>query len=166
MNCTYNNYTEAVATCSAAQQHSIFALQILYKLYSLQLNCTYSNYTEAAYSAAQQHSSFTVQIQFFYSEQIIITIRLATETDAETILLRQGCKMSFLPQTFWGRKRWSLNLQRHPYATIIFGSSPRVTHPTNFSPLSTPIFTHHQAVEPKRPTSSLRHRHIPISLLA
>ena len=100
LNCTYNNYTEAAATCSAAQQHSIFTVQILYKLYSLQLNCTYSNYTEAAYSAAQQHSTFTVQIQFFYSEKIIITIRLATETDAETILLRQGCKMSFLPQTF------------------------------------------------------------------
>jgi len=38
-------------------------IQILYKLYILQLNCTYSNYTEAAAtcSAAQQHSTFTVQ---------------------------------------------------------------------------------------------------------
>jgi hypothetical protein len=35
-----------------------FTVQILYKLYSLQLNCTYSNYTEAAAtrSAAQQHT--------------------------------------------------------------------------------------------------------------
>ena len=64
LNCTYSNYTEAAATCTAAQQHSIFTVQILYKLYSLQLNCTYSNYTEAAAtcSAAQQHSTFTVQI--------------------------------------------------------------------------------------------------------
>jgi len=39
--------------------HSTFTVQILYKLYSVQLNCTYSNYTEAAdkYSAAQQHST-------------------------------------------------------------------------------------------------------------
>jgi len=46
-----------------AQQHSKFTVEILYKLYSLQLNCTYSNYTEAAatFSAAQQHGTFTVQ---------------------------------------------------------------------------------------------------------
>ena len=43
--------------------HSTFTVQILYKLYSLQLNCTYSNYTEAAAtcSAEQQHNTFTVQ---------------------------------------------------------------------------------------------------------
>jgi hypothetical protein len=46
--CTYSNYTEAAATCSAAQQQSTFIVHILYKLFSLQLNCTYSNYTEAA----------------------------------------------------------------------------------------------------------------------
>ena len=45
LNCTYSNYTEAAATCSAVQQHSTFTAQILY---SLQRNCTYSNYTEAA----------------------------------------------------------------------------------------------------------------------
>ena len=46
--------------------HSRFTVEILYKLYSLQLNCTYSNYTEAAVtcSAAQQHSTFTVQIRY------------------------------------------------------------------------------------------------------
>ena len=48
LNCTYRNYTEAAATCSAVQQHSTFTVQILYKLYSLELNCTYGNYTEAA----------------------------------------------------------------------------------------------------------------------
>ena len=66
LNCTYSNYKEAAATCSAAQQDSTFTVQILYKLYSLQLNCTYSNYTEAAAtcSAAQQHSTFTVQILY------------------------------------------------------------------------------------------------------
>ena len=47
-NCTYSIYTEAAATCSAAQQHSTFTVQILYKLYSQQLNCTHSNYKEAA----------------------------------------------------------------------------------------------------------------------
>ena len=40
-----SNYTEAAATSSAAQQHSTFTVQILYKLYSLQLNCTYNNNT-------------------------------------------------------------------------------------------------------------------------
>ena len=66
MNCTYSNYTEAAATCSDAQQHSTFTVQILYKLYSLQLNCTSSNYKEAAAtcSATQQHSTFTVQILY------------------------------------------------------------------------------------------------------
>jgi len=43
--------------------YNTFTVQILYKLYSLQLNCTYSNYTQAAAtcSAAQQHNTFTVQ---------------------------------------------------------------------------------------------------------
>jgi len=60
---TYSDYIEAAATCSAAQQHSTFTVQILYKLYILQLNCTNSNYIEAAAtcSAAKQHSTFTVQ---------------------------------------------------------------------------------------------------------
>ena len=64
MNCAYSNNTEAAATCSAAQQHSTFTVQILHKLYSVQMNCTYSNYTEAAAtcSAAQQQSTLTVQI--------------------------------------------------------------------------------------------------------
>ena len=58
LNCTYSNYTEAAATCSATQQHSTFTVQILYKLYSVQLNCTYSNYTDASTcSAAQQHTN-------------------------------------------------------------------------------------------------------------
>jgi hypothetical protein len=35
-----NTNTQAAATCSAAQQHSTFTVQILYKLYSLQQNCT------------------------------------------------------------------------------------------------------------------------------
>ena len=63
LNCTYSNYTQAASTCSAAQQHSTFTVQILYRLYSVQLNCTYSHYTETAaiFSAAQQHSTFTVQ---------------------------------------------------------------------------------------------------------
>jgi len=66
MNCTYSNYTEAASTCSAAQQHSTFTVQLMYKLYSLQLNCTYSNYTEAAAtcSAAQQHSKCNVKLLY------------------------------------------------------------------------------------------------------
>ena len=41
-------------------------VQILYKLYSVQLNCTDSNYRIAAAtcSAAQQHNIFTVQILY------------------------------------------------------------------------------------------------------
>ena len=77
-NCTYSNYTEAAAICSAAQQHSTFSVQILYKLYSLQLNCTYSNYTEAAVicSAAQQHSTISVQILYKLYKLYIITQKL------------------------------------------------------------------------------------------
>jgi len=61
--CTYSNYTEAAVTCSAAQQHSTFTVQILYKLYSRPVICTYSNYTETAatFSAAEQLNTFTVQ---------------------------------------------------------------------------------------------------------
>ena len=57
MNCTYINYTEVAAACSAANQHSKFTAQILYKFYILQTNFTYSKYTEVAdtCSAAQQH---------------------------------------------------------------------------------------------------------------
>ena len=81
LNCTYSNYTEAAATCSAAQQHSTFTVQILYKLYSLKLNCTYSNYTEAAAkcSAAQQHSTFNVQKLSVYSLWQLLSF--ITETD-------------------------------------------------------------------------------------
>jgi len=63
-------YSTISCTCSAAQQHSTFTVQILYKLHSLQLNCTYSNYTEAAAtcSAAQQHSTFTVQTVQYATE--------------------------------------------------------------------------------------------------
>jgi len=44
-NCTYSNYTEAAASCSAAQQHSTFGVEIQYKIYTLQQNFTYSNKT-------------------------------------------------------------------------------------------------------------------------
>ena len=40
LNCTFSNYTEADATCSAAQEHSSFTVQILHKLYILQQNYT------------------------------------------------------------------------------------------------------------------------------
>ena len=67
-------------------QYNTFTVQILYKLYSVQLNCTYSNYTEAAAtcSAAQQHSTFTVQILYkLYSVQLNCTYSNYTE-DAAT----------------------------------------------------------------------------------
>jgi len=54
--------------------HSTFTVQILYKLYSLQLNCTYTDYTEVAAtcSASQQHSTFIVQILYkMYNLQLI-----------------------------------------------------------------------------------------------
>jgi hypothetical protein len=57
-------------------RYRIFSVQILYKLFSLQLNCTYSNYTQAAAtcSAAQQHSTFTVQVLYkLYSLQLNCT---------------------------------------------------------------------------------------------
>ena len=66
MTCTYSNYTEGAATCSAAQKFSTFTVQILQKLKNMQMTCTYSNYTEgtATCSAAQQHCTFTVQILY------------------------------------------------------------------------------------------------------
>ena len=53
--------------------HSTFTVQILYKLYSVQLNCTDSNYRipAATCSGVQQHSTFTVQI--LYSVQLNCT---------------------------------------------------------------------------------------------
>ena len=65
--------------------HSRFTVEILYKLYSLQLNCSYSNYTEAAAtcSAAQKHSTFTVQILYkLYSLQLNCTYSNYTEAAA------------------------------------------------------------------------------------
>jgi len=85
LNCTYSNYTEAAATCSAAKHHSTFTVQILYKMYSLQLNCTYSNYTEAAAtcSAAKHHSTFTVKILYkLYSLQLNCTYSNYTQAAA------------------------------------------------------------------------------------
>jgi hypothetical protein len=65
--------------------YSTFTVQILYKLYILQLNCTYSNCTEAAatWSAAQQHNTFTVQILYkLYSLQLNCTYSNYTEAAA------------------------------------------------------------------------------------
>ena len=63
LNCTSSNYTEAVATCSTAPQHSTFTVQILYKLYILHISCIYSNYAEAGvkFSALKYHRTFIVQ---------------------------------------------------------------------------------------------------------
>ena len=71
-NCTVCNWTVLTVITQKlllyVQLHNTFTVQILYKLYSLQLNCTYSNYTEAAAtcSAAQQHNTFIVQILYKY----------------------------------------------------------------------------------------------------
>ena len=64
LNCTDSNYTEAAATCSAAQQHSTFTVQILYKLYNLLQKSTYLNYSAVAptYSAAQQERKFEADV--------------------------------------------------------------------------------------------------------
>jgi len=58
--------TEAAATCSATQEHSILTVQILYKLYISQKKCTYTNYTEAVTycSAVQYHVTFTLQLLY------------------------------------------------------------------------------------------------------
>jgi len=50
----------------AAQEHKTFTVQILYKLYLLQVNCIYRYYPETAEtcSAAQQHSIFEEQIMY------------------------------------------------------------------------------------------------------
>ena len=53
--------------------HSTFTLQILYKLYSLQLNCTYINYTEAAAtcSAAQQHTNCQSEVFWTAAQPLV-----------------------------------------------------------------------------------------------
>jgi len=67
-NCTVWNWTvHKVITQKLllhVQLHNTFTVQILYKLYSVQLNCTYSNYTEApaTCSAAQQHTNFPTDV--------------------------------------------------------------------------------------------------------
>jgi len=64
LNRTDINYTEAAASCSAAQQHSTFTVQLLYKLYNLLQNSTYLNYSAVAptYSAAQQDRNFEADV--------------------------------------------------------------------------------------------------------
>ena len=64
LNCTDSNYTEAAATCSAAQQQSTFTVQLLYKLYNLLQNSTYLNYSAVAptYSAAHQERKFEANV--------------------------------------------------------------------------------------------------------
>ena len=42
--------------------HSTLTVQILYKLYSLQLNCTYSNYTEAAVYVQLHNNTESVKL--------------------------------------------------------------------------------------------------------
>jgi len=99
LNCTYSNYTQAAATCSAVQQHNTFTVQIMYKLYSVQLNCTYSNYriTAATCSAAQQHSTFPVQI--LYSLQLNCTYGNYTEPAATCSAVKQHT--NFPADVFW-----------------------------------------------------------------
>jgi len=62
----YSNYTEVADTCSTAQQHSTFTVQILDKLYSLKLKCSYRNYTDAVAtcSVAQENNKFIVQVLY------------------------------------------------------------------------------------------------------
>jgi hypothetical protein len=48
--------------------YSTFTVQILYKLYSLQLNCTYSNYTEAAATCSAAQKQRNCQADVFWSE--------------------------------------------------------------------------------------------------
>jgi len=64
VNCADSDNKEATAIYSAAQQHRIFSVKILYNLYSVQMKCTYSNYMQAAAtcSVAQQHCKYIVQI--------------------------------------------------------------------------------------------------------
>jgi len=66
INSSYSNYTEDAVTCPAAQQHSTFTVQLVYKFYHLLLHCIYSNYTEAAGTCSdeQQDKNFTVEILY------------------------------------------------------------------------------------------------------
>jgi len=59
----YLQKLQAAATRSAAQQHSAFTVQVLYKLYSLQLNCTYRNY-KLLLHVQLHNSTFTVKILY------------------------------------------------------------------------------------------------------
>jgi len=59
VNCCRLLPTKSVPVIFSVLLYSIFTVQILYKLYSLQLDSTYSNYTEAAATclAEQQHKT-------------------------------------------------------------------------------------------------------------
>jgi len=56
--------TNTVIVIFSVLLHSTFTVQILYKLYSVQLKRTYSNCTEAAAtcSAAQQHTNYPAAV--------------------------------------------------------------------------------------------------------
>ena len=72
--------------------YSTLTVQILYKLYSLQLNCTCSNCTEAAAtcSAVQQHSTLNVQILYkVYSLQLNCSYSNCTEAAATCSAAKQ-----------------------------------------------------------------------------
>jgi hypothetical protein len=84
------------------KQHSTFTVQILYKLYSVQLNCAYSNYTEtpATCSAAQQHNTFTVQILYkLHSLKLNCTYSNYTEAAATCSAAQQHT--NYQEDVFW-----------------------------------------------------------------
>jgi hypothetical protein len=111
--------------------HKTFTVQILYKLYRLQLNCTYSNYTEAAAtcSAAQQHSTFTVQILYkLYSLQLDCTY--SNYTEAATTCSAEQQHSTFTLQILYKLYSLQLNYTYCNYAEAAATCSAAQEHST------------------------------------
>jgi len=134
-NCTVCNWTvltvitQAAATCSAAQQHCTFTVQILYNLDRLQLNCTYSNYTQAAAtcSAAQQHCTFTVQILYNLDRlQMNCTYSNYTQAAATCSAAQQHC--TFTVQIVYNLDRLQMNCTYSNYTSCRYMFSCTTAH--------------------------------------
>jgi hypothetical protein len=110
--------------------HNTFTLQILYKLYSLQLNCTYINYTEAAATcwAAQQHTNCQAEVfwtaaQLLVRNYIVTHIQRLDPSDSRYWLQAQWRNLTVI------RNKWMLLWQTTDYekwrpTQVISFSSP------------------------------------------
>jgi hypothetical protein len=123
---------DAVNVTLSVLLYNTLTVQILYKLYSLQLICIYSNYTEAATtcSAEQQHSTLTVQILYkLYTLQLNCTYSSYTEAAATCSAAQQHS--TFTVQILYKLYSLQLNFTYSSYTEAAATCSAAQQH-TNF----------------------------------